>query len=408
MNNPSILDHLTLAYAPLFGRWREMAGVRLKLLPSGHQARPDAEGLLRALGEAWDGHGSAAQESPAPAPVGASRLPVLLDISGSTWAERLLEQPLPGWIGLAMPVTVAQDPALLERLRAASAAGVWLVARARSWDEVPEAARDCFADLLAEAEAEGGVASGARLGRNTWVEGARSLGEVDGYFEQGARGVVGWPREADRSAGRDIRAEVPVVVDLMNRVERQEPLENLERALKTDPTLVFRLLRYINSAALGLRVEVTALRQALMLLGYLPLIRWLSRMLLEAAAKEAASRPLVYLSVRRGFLMERIGAVSGHPAASQEMFLCGMFSLLDVLLRRPLGELVATLPLPERVRSSLLEPDGPYSLHLRWVEVAEGSSPSAIREALGALRISPRAANLAVLQALASACTLDV
>jgi EAL and modified HD-GYP domain-containing signal transduction protein len=403
MNNPSILDHLTLAYAPLLGRWREMAGVRLKLLPSGHQARPDAEGLLRALGEAWDNHGSAPQEAMASS--GATPLPVLLDVTGSSWAERLLEQPLPGWVGLAMSATLAQDAALAERLRAARSAGTWIVARAPSWEQVPESLRDCFGDLLVESE--GGGVAGARLGRNTWVEGARTLAEVNGFFEHGARGVVGWPREAEPAAGRDIRAEVPVVVDLMNRVERQEPLENLERALKTDPTLVFRLLRYINSAALGLRVEVTALRQALMLLGYLPLLRWLSRMLLDAAAKEGASRPLVHMSVRRGFLMERMGAVSGQSAEAPEMFLCGMFSLLDVLLQRPLGELVATLPLPERVRSSLLEPDGPYSLHLRWVEAAEGCSPSAIRDALGALRISPHVANLAVLQGLASARMLD-
>jgi len=401
MNHPSILDHLSLAYAPLLGRWREMAGVRLKLLPSGHQPRPDAEGLLRVLAEAWGSPGAVSPEAPPTAPPA----PMLLDIAGSTWAQGLLDLPIPSWMGLALPATVAQDPLLLEQVRAARAAGVWIAARARSWEQVPEAARDCFADLILEAE--DGLASGPRFGRNTWVEGARTLAEVDGCFERGARGMIGWPREAEPSAGRDIRAEVPVVVDLMNRVERQEPLENLERALKTDPTLVFRLLRYINSAALGLKVEVTALRQALMLLGYLPLLRWLSRMLLDAAAKEAASRPLVHLSVRRGFLMERLGAVSGHPVEAQEMFLCGMFSLLDVLLQRPLGELVATLPLPERVRASLLEQDGPYSLHLRWVEAVEGSSPSAIREVLGALRISPRAANLAVLQGLAAARDLD-
>lgn len=401
MNNSSILDHLTLAYAPLLGRWRELAGVRLKLLPSGHQASPDVESLLGWLEASWKNQGLAPQDS---ALVG-SHAPVLLDVVGSTWAERLLELPLPGWLGLAAPAAIAEDPRILERLRAARDAGVWLAVRARTWEQVPEAARGCFSDLLLDIG--DGSAAGHSLGRNTWVEGARSLAEVEGFFEQGARGVVGWPREAGLPAGRDIRAEVPVVVDLMNRVERQEPLENLERALKTDPTLVFRLLRYINSAALGLRVEVTALSQALMLLGYLPLLRWLSRMLLDAAAKEAASRPLVHLSVRRGFLMERIGAVSGQESEASEMFLCGMFSLLDVLLQRPLGELVATLPLPERVRSSLLEPDGPYSLHLRWVEAVEGSSRSAIREALGALRISPRAANLAVVQGLASASTLD-
>jgi EAL and modified HD-GYP domain-containing signal transduction protein len=196
-------------------------------------------------------------------------------------------------------------------------------------------------------------------------------------------------------------------VDLMNRVERQESLENLERALKADPTLVYRLLRYINSAALGLKVEVTALRQALLLLGYLPLLRWLSRMLLDAAAKEGASRPLVHLSVCRAFVMERLAVVSGHADEAAEMFLCGMFSLLHLLLRRPLAELTATLPIPDRVRCSLLEPDADYSLHLRWVEAAESGSAAAIREALGALRMDPGVANLALLQGLAAARSLD-
>jgi EAL and modified HD-GYP domain-containing signal transduction protein len=89
------------------------------------------------------------------------------------------------------------------------------------------------------------------------------------------------------------------------------------------------------------------------------------------------------------------------------MFLCGMFSLLDVILQRPLAELVGALPLPERVRASLLEPDGPYSLHLRWVEAVETGSVSALRAALDGLRIGPRDANLALLQGLAAARTLD-
>jgi c-di-GMP-related signal transduction protein len=38
--------------------------------------------------------------------------------------------------------------------------------------------------------------------------------------------------------------------------------------LKNDPTLAFRLLRYINSPAFGLSVEISSFRHALMILGY--------------------------------------------------------------------------------------------------------------------------------------------
>ena len=407
MNQLSALDHILLGCMPMVGRWREPAGLRLKLLPSGRQDRPDAAGLVRAIADVFsspDGAEAVSAESLAVTPPA-----VLLDVVGAPWLQGLLDTPWPAWLGLALPAEAALDEALSRRLHERRDAGAWLVARARSWAQVPEAAAGVFTELLVDA-GEGGLPD-RRFPRPTWVEGTRDLAQVDAAFELGAKGVIGWPREAPAGTSRDIRAEVPVVVDLMNRVERQEPLDHLERALKTDPTLVFRLLRHINSAALGLKIEVADLRQALMLLGYLPLLRWLSRMLLDAAAKEGASRPLVHLSVRRGFLMEHLAATSDPPSeaagAASEMFLCGMFSLLDVILQRPLGELVGTLPVPERVRASLLEPDGPYSLHLRWVEAVESGSVSALRSALDGLRIDPLKANLALLKGLAAARALD-
>lgn len=399
MKKSSVLDQFVLGYAPLVDRWHDWSGLRIRLMPSVRAREPDAEGLLAALVDAWSAH-SAAEGSASAAPS-----PVLIDVVDSAWVEHLLALRPPRWVGRALPAAASQVPLVLDRLREGRAEGAWLVARAPTWEQVPEASRDCFSDLLVEAGAA--LATDSRLERNTWVDGARTLVEVGALMERGAKGVVGWPLEARRSEGRDIRAEVPVVVDLMNRVERQESLDSLERALKTDPTLVYRLLRYINSAALGLKVEVTALRQALLLLGYLPLLRWLSRMLLDAAAKEGASRPLVHLSVCRAFVMERVAVASGQAEQASEMFLCGMFSLLHLLLRRPLAELTATLPIPERVRCSLLEPGADYSLHLRWIEAAESGSAVAIREALGALRLDPGVANLALLQGLAAARSLD-
>lgn len=407
MNPTSVLDRILLGYAPMFGRWRESVGLRISLFPNSLEARPDVEGLLLEIGEAFaplpgaePGVGDRSEQASAR---------VLLSVVGTRWAQGLLERTLPPWLGLAVPVEASRDETVRRLLREQVAAGTWIVARGRTGGAIPEQVRDIFAELLIDARDSDLPSS--RFPAPTWVDGVGSLGLAERLFEHGAKGLVGWPRDLGTLSSRDIRAEVPVVVDLMNRVERQEPLDKLERALKADPTLVFRLLRHINSAALGLKVEVTALQQALMLLGYLPLLRWLSRMLLDAAAKEGASRPLVHLSVRRGFLMEHLSRAGRSttlpPGAASEMFLCGMFSLLDAIMQRPLGELVATLPLPERVRSSLLEPDGPYSLHLRWVEAVESGSVEGMRAALDVLQVAPVEANRALLRGLSAARALD-
>ncbi|MFD2272983.1 HDOD domain-containing protein [Undibacterium arcticum] len=76
--------------------------------------------------------------------------------------------------------------------------------------------------------------------------------------------------------------------------------------LKRDATLSYRLLRYINSAGFGLGREIQSLRQALAMLGYQPLYRWLS-LLLATASTTGYSPVLLETAVIRGRLTELLG-----------------------------------------------------------------------------------------------------
>lgn len=94
-----------------------------------------------------------------------------------------------------------------------------------------------------------------------------------------------------------------VIVELIARVEREEPVERMEQTLRRDPTIAFRLLRYIDSSAFGLRVEVPSFAHAMALLGHgrlTPLSRGDSRPRRVAgrAAYTAASCPTVPLADR--------------------------------------------------------------------------------------------------------------
>ena len=99
-------------------------------------------------------------------------------------------------------------------------------------------------------------------------------------------------------------------MDLMQRLDREEPVGQLEAVLRRDPALGYRLMRYINSPAFGLSVEVTSFRHAIMLLGYQRLKRWLA-LLLAAGSRDASMKPVIYAAVRRGLLMEELGRDSG-------------------------------------------------------------------------------------------------
>ena len=102
-------------------------------------------------------------------------------------------------------------------------------------------------------------------------------------------------------------------------------------------------MRYINSPAFGLRVEISSFRHAIMMLGYKRLKRWLA-LLLATASKDVNLKPVMFAAVRRGMLMEELVRSSGDEEMRSEMFICGVFSLLDRMFQQPFSELFDNIP----------------------------------------------------------------
>ena len=192
----------------------------------------------------------------------------------------------------------------------------------------------------------------------------------------------------------------------MSQVDKELPLDRMEATLKRDASLSFKLLRYLNSAAFGLPVEVTSFRHAMMLLGYPRLKRWLA-LLLTTASKDNAMRPVMWAALRRGLVMEELSKALQDSEAKDEMFICGLFSLLDHLLKTPFAQLLQAIPMPERVRQALVDGSGPYAPYLGLVRAMESESAFDFKDACEALMLGPAEANQALLTALAKGAQLD-
>jgi EAL and modified HD-GYP domain-containing signal transduction protein len=209
-----------------------------------------------------------------------------------------------------------------------------------------------------------------------------------------------------KGTGKTVAPDLKVIVELMNRVDRQESIDRLEAVLKNDPTLAFRLVRYINSAAFGLRVEISSFRHAIMMLGYQKLKRWLA-LLLASASTDVNMKPVMFAAVRRGLFMEELVRSSGDDQMGSELFICGVFSLLDTMMGQPFEQLLKSIPVPQDVFDALVQGSGRYRSYLELVRAVEQESMFDIRNGAEALMLSAAEVNRALLRALVAARQLE-
>lgn len=188
---------------------------------------------------------------------------------------------------------------------------------------------------------------------------------------------------------------------LLNLVQSEAETAQVAAALKQDPLLTYRIMRYLNSAALGLMRPISSIDHALVILGRQRLARWLSVLLFSVKNPDFADWLLVESSLGRGRIMELLGATRFPAVESDHLFLTGVFSRLDRLLHLPLAEAIEQMPLTDNVRNALLERSGPYAPLLAVAEACEAFDPEGIEAAARAAALDPDTVNRALLQATA-------
>jgi c-di-GMP-related signal transduction protein len=190
-----------------------------------------------------------------------------------------------------------------------------------------------------------------------------------------------------------------IILQLMQMVQNNDDIAKIENVLKRDPALSYKLLRFINSAGFGVGREIQSLKQAITMLGYAPLYRWLT-LLLATASTSGFSPVLMETAVVRGRLAELLGQKALARGEGENLFVAGMFSLLDRLLGLPMKEVLDTIQLPDEVVRALLTRGGMYGPYLALAEACELNSQlvASLAKSLG---IAPVDVNKAHLSALA-------
>jgi EAL and modified HD-GYP domain-containing signal transduction protein len=200
-----------------------------------------------------------------------------------------------------------------------------------------------------------------------------------GFFFARPDLLKGRPQSVDRSS----------LLLLLSKIQNPDTTpDELEVVIAQDPVLSLKLVRFLNSAQVGLRRRIESLREVVVYLGSDAVRNIACVMLLAHVADKP--RELMITAMLRARMCEELARM-GAAGTTHRAFTVGLFSMLDALVDQDLRDVVAPLPLHQDIHEALIHHTGELGVQLEHVLAYERGeferlpqtdpTPGAIREA---------------------------
>ena len=154
-------------------------------------------------------------------------------------------------------------------------------------------------------------------------------------------------------------------ISLLNLIEEDDfDLTKAADIISQDTALIISLLRLANTRSFN--SEITSVRVAVSMLGQKDLTRWIQTTVIEKLCSDKPNE-LMRLSLLRAKFAENLAPVFGMAMRSQELFLTGLFSILDIVLDCSIEEALSMVRVSGKIRTALLEHTGSLAEVLHFI-----------------------------------------
>jgi c-di-GMP-related signal transduction protein len=145
-----------------------------------------------------------------------------------------------------------------------------------------------------------------------------------------------------------------LLVQLLREVSADEvDFDRIESLMQRNVSLVYKLLRFMNSPLFGWRSQIKSVRHAMALLGDEELRKWLCLLVVAELGTDAIPQLLVD-SLFRARFAELVSDKTRLNRKKSSAFLLGLLSHLDAILHRPMEEIITELDLEQDLAGALL------------------------------------------------------
>ncbi len=177
--------------------------------------------------------------------------------------------------------------------------------------------------------------------------------------------------------GKGLESNQLSIMRLIGKVSNPElEVSELSELISTDVSLSHKILKFINSPASGLRVEVESVQRAVVLMGKNTIKNWVTMVAMASASDKP--HELSTLALVRARSCEQLAKASQQDKIDS-FFTIGLFSTLDAMIDQPLADLIQDLPLSDDMKAALIGREGVYGQALNCVEAMEKNDVSKIQ-----------------------------
>lgn len=161
-------------------------------------------------------------------------------------------------------------------------------------------------------------------------------------------------------------------IELLNIVNDADfDLSEAADVIGKDTALVISLLKMVNR--MSVNSEITSIRHAAAMLGQKELKKWINT---AVTTELCADRPseITRLSLLRAKFAENLAPLFEMAIHSSELFLMGLFSVLDLILDKPMKEALEMVTVSKSIEEALVEDKGEFAAVLDFIVHYESAS----------------------------------
>ncbi len=154
-------------------------------------------------------------------------------------------------------------------------------------------------------------------------------------------------------------------IELLNTVNNNNfELAEAADIIGRDPALAISLLKMVNRMTIN--SQITSLRHATAMLGQKELKKWINTAVVHEMYSERPSE-MTRLSLIRAKFAENLAPVFGQEGQAQELFLVGLFSVLDVIMEKSMSEALKVIKVSKNISDALIDRQGNMALVLDFM-----------------------------------------
>ena len=168
------------------------------------------------------------------------------------------------------------------------------------------------------------------------------------------------------------------LIALFNCLHKEALPDEVELLADHVKTETSQLLRYMNAVGVADGIKLDSLTEALMMLGYIRVLRWVAVVLMGGKQADNASHTIYRAALMRGRLCELIAGKLFPNSDRDLFFIAGMFSMLPTALSQPKDYVLEKIALPPAIKSALTDNNGPYAPFMRLARAVSGGDALAV------------------------------